>query len=89
MGDRLIEFPIVVPDDVPLMDETQLINYISSRTCEDVGNVIHNLIITRTQEAKDFKAAITGIKQEVNDIETKASEVQGYLEGLENEFAGL
>lgn len=89
MGNKLIEFPIVVPDDVPLMDETQLINYISSRTCEDVGNVIRDLIITRTQEAKDFMTAITAIKQKVNDIETKASEVQGHLEDLEDEFAEL
>lgn len=84
-----IEFPILVPDDVPLMDETQLINYISSRTCEDVGNVIHDLIITKAEETKELNAAIVKIKQEAQSLGESALTITRALEDLEDGFIEL
>ena len=39
-----IEFPILVPDDVPLMDNTQLINYVVEHTCDEMRSVMIDLV---------------------------------------------
>ena len=60
-----IEFPILVPDDVPLMDNTQLINYVVEHTCDEMRSVMIDLVYNIDAKAK-LDASIRAAEEEIS-----------------------
>ena len=73
-----IEFPILVPDDVPLMDNTQLINYVVEHTCDEMRQVMTALVYDK-YENKDIVRIVTAClklaKTDLSNLEKALNEI--------------
>ena len=65
-----IEFPITVPDDLPIMDDTQLINYVVEHTCDEMRPVMMALVCGNRDNEKALVSVIAQLK--VNDPRLKS-----------------
>lgn len=71
-----IKFPIAVPDDLPIMDDTQLINYVVERTCDEMRPVMTALVCRSNDNEKALNSIIA-------HIETLQSDVRNIDDALE------
>ena len=71
-----IEFPITVPDDLPIMDEIQLINYVVERTCDEMRPVMTALVCGNSDNEKALALVVAQLKSLQSDL-------NGIEEGLE------
>lgn len=73
-----IKFPITVPDDLPIMDETQLINYVVERTCDEMRPVMMALVCGNRDNEKALVSVVAQLKSlqsDLNDIEEGLEEI--------------
>lgn len=73
-----IEFPITVPDDLPIMDDTQLINYVVERTCDEMRPVMMALVCGNRDNEKALVSVVAQIKSlqsDLNDIKEGLEEI--------------
>lgn len=63
-----IKFPITVPDDLPIMDETQLINYVVERTCDEMRPVMTALVCGNRDNEKALASVIAQLKSLQSDL---------------------
>jgi len=63
-----IKFPITVPDDLPIMDETQLINYVVERTCDEMRPVMMALVCGNRDNEKALVSVIAQLKSLQSDL---------------------
>jgi len=63
-----IKFPITVPDDLPIMDETQLINYVVERTCDEMRPVMMALVCGTRDNEKALVSVIAQLKSLQSDL---------------------
>ena len=71
-----IEFPITVPDDLPIMDDTQLINYVVEHTCDEMRPVMMALVCGNRDNEKALATVVAQLKSLQSDL-------NGIEEGLE------
>lgn len=67
-----IKYPIVVPNDVTIMDDTQLINYIVSNTCDEMREIMVGLVFGDEADndvKKDIMVCIGDIRQAMSEID--------------------
>ena len=77
-----IKFPITVPDDLPIMDETQLINYVVERTCDEMRPVMTALVCGNRDNEKALLSVVTKIKylqSDLNDINEGLEEISDMI----------
>lgn len=73
-----IKFPITVPDDLPIMDDTQLINYVVERTCDEMRPVMTALVCGGRDNEKALVSVVAQIKSlqsDLNDIKEGLEEI--------------
>ena len=73
-----IKFPITVPDDLPIMDETQLINYVVERTCDEMRPVMMALVCGNRDNEKALVSVVAQLKSlqsDLNNIEEGLEEI--------------
>ena len=63
-----IKFPITVPDDLPIMDDTQLINYVVERTCDEMRPVMMALVCGNSDNEKALVSVIAQLKSLQSDL---------------------
>lgn len=63
-----IEFPITVPDDLPIMDDTQLINYVVEHTCDEMRPVMTALVCGNRDNEKALASVIAQLKSLQSDL---------------------
>lgn len=73
-----IEFPITVPDDLPIMDDTQLINYVVEHTCDEMRPVMMSLVYDK-YENKDIVQIVTAC---LNLAKTDLSNLEKALDDI-------
>ena len=73
-----IEFPILVPDDVPLMDNTQLINYVVEHTCDEMRSVMIDLVYNIDAKVK-LKTSIRAAEEEISEAIDKAEKALDHI----------
>ena len=81
-----IEFPILVPDDVPLMDNTQLINYVVSHTCDEMRSVMIDLVYNIDAKVKletSIRAAEEEISEAIDKVEKALDHIRKAVEDSE------
>lgn len=76
MANLNIKFPITVPDDLPIMDETQLINYVVERTCDEMRPVMTALVC----ENRDNEKALVSVVAQLKSLQSALNNIE---EGLE------
>lgn len=64
-----IKFPITVPDDLPIMDDTQLINYVVERTCDEMRPVMMALVCGNGDNEKALVSVIAQLKSLQSDLD--------------------
>lgn len=77
-----IKFPITVPDDLPIMDETQLINYVVERTCDEMRPVMTALVCGNRDNEKALASVIAQLKSlqsDLNDINEGLEEISDMI----------
>lgn len=73
-----IKFPITVPDDLPIMDDTQLINYVVEHTCDEMRPVMTALVCGNRDNEKALVSVVAQLKSlqhDLNDIEEGLEEI--------------
>lgn len=73
-----IKFPITVPDDLPIMDDTQLINYVVEHTCDEMRPVMMALVCGGRDNEKALVSVVAQIKSlqsDLNDIKEGLEEI--------------
>lgn len=78
MANLNIKFPITVPDDLPIMDETQLINYVVERTCDEMRPVMTALVCGNRDNEKALVSVVAQLKSlqsALNNIEEGLEEI--------------
>ena len=73
-----IEFPILVPDDVPLMDNTQLINYVVEHTCDEMRSVMIDLVCNIDAKVK-LDASIRAAEEEISEAIDKVEKALDHI----------
>ena len=73
-----IEFPILVPDDVPLMDNTQLINYVVEHTCDEMRSVMIDLVYNIDAKVK-LETSIRAAEEEISEAIDKAEKALDHI----------
>lgn len=66
------KFPIVVPNDITIMDETQLINYVVDHTCDEMRDIMVALVFGDDSDSdvkKDIMVCVGDIKQAMSEID--------------------
>ena len=68
-----IKFPIVVPNDITIMDRTQLINYVTSHTCDEMRSIMIDLVynidanVKLTQTVREVEDKVTSALDSINE----------------------
>ena len=68
-----IKFPIVVPNDITIMDRTQLINYVTSHTCDEMRPIRIDLVynidanVKLTQTVREVEDKVTSALDSINE----------------------
>ena len=73
-----IEFPILVPDDVPLMDNTQLINYVVEHTCDEMRSVMIDLVYNIDAKVK-LDASVRAAEEEISEAIDKVEKALDHI----------
>ena len=75
-----IEYPITVPDDVPIMDDTQFLNYVRRHVCDEVYRIIEDAMLKDDETpAGILKSAINKAISDLQSIVAEIESVDGDL----------
>lgn len=73
----IIEYPIVVPDDLTIMDDTQFLNYVRNHVCEEVYSVIEDAML------KDDETPAGILKSAINKAISNLQSVVAEIESVD------
>lgn len=79
-----IKFPIVVPDDITIMDRTQLINYVTSHTCDEMRPIMIDLVYNIDANVK-LTQTVRAVEDKVTSALDSINEALEYLEKVVEE----
>lgn len=79
-----IRFPIVVPDDITIMDRTQLINYVTSHTCDEMRPIMIDLVYNIDANVK-LTQTVRAVEDKVTSALDSINEALEYLEKVVEE----
>ena len=69
-----IEYPITVPDDLTIMDDTQFLNYVRNHVCEEVYRVIEDAMLKDDETlAGILKSAINKAISDLHPLSLRLS----------------
>lgn len=77
----IIEYPIVVPDDLTIMDDTQFLNYVRNHVCEEVYRVIEDAML------KDDETPAGILKSAINKAISNLQSVVAEIESVDGELS--
>lgn len=76
-----IEYPITVPDDVPIMDDTQFLNYIHRHVCDEVYRIIEDAVL------KDDETPAGILKSAINKAISNLQSVVAEIESVDSDLS--
>ena len=79
-----IKFPIVVPNDITIMDRTQLINYVTSHTCDEMRGIMIDLVYNIDANVK-LTQTVRAVEDKVSSALYSINEALEYLEKVVEE----
>lgn len=79
-----INFPIVVPNDITIMDRTQLINYVTSHTCDEMRSIMIDLVYNIDANVK-LTQTVRAVEDKVSSALDSINEALEYLEKVVEE----
>lgn len=79
-----IKFPIVVPNDITIMDRTQLINYVTSHTCDEMRSIMIDLVYNIDANVK-LTQTVRAVEDKVSSALDSINEALEYLEKVVEE----
>lgn len=79
-----IKFPIVVPNDITIMDRTQLINYVVSHTCDEMRSIMEDLVFNIDSNVK-LVQTVCAVEGKVSDALDSINEAIEYIEKVVSE----
>ena len=76
-----IEYPITVPDDVPIMDDTQFLNYVRRHVCDEVYRIIEDAVL------KDDETPAKILKNAINNAISNLQSIVAEIESVNSDLS--
>ena len=77
----IIEYPITVPDDVPIMDDTQFLNYVRRHVCDEVYRIIEDAVL------KDDETPAGILKNAINNAISNLQSIAAEIDSVNSDLS--